>query len=177
MTEPTSANSTGAVTLRPAQPEDESFLIAVYGSTREQELAMTPWTAEQREAFIRFQYTSQLTHYQTEYPQAEQSVIMLSGLLGEQPVGRIYLDRREVEIRILDITLLPQYRGQGIGTPIIRRVMGEATRDGKDVSIELDSFEKSHGLFERLGFKPTETTGFHTVFVWNHSTVESGGAA
>jgi RimJ/RimL family protein N-acetyltransferase len=163
MTEPMSAYSTGAVTLRPAQPEDEAFLATVYGSTREQELAMTPWTAEQREAFIRFQYTSQLTHYQTEYPRAEHSVI----LLGDRQVGRIYLDRRQSEIHILDITLLTLHRGQGIGTPILRRVMDEAAQAGKSVSINLDSFNQSHQLFERLGFKPTETIGFHTLFVWH----------
>ena len=162
MTEPIS-NPT--VTLRPAQPDDEAFLATVYGSTREQELAMVPWTAEQREAFIRFQYTAQLTHYQTEYPQAEHSVIML----GDSRVGRIYLDRRENEFRILDITLLPQHRGLGIGTPIIRRVMEEAAQAGKSVSINLDSFSQSQRLFERLEFKPTDTTGFHTLFVWNQT--------
>jgi RimJ/RimL family protein N-acetyltransferase len=160
-----------AVTLRQVQPEDESFLAAVYGSTREQELAMTPWTAEQREAFIRFQFAAQLAHYRTEYPLAEHSVITL----GEQPIGRIYIDRRESEIRILDITLLPRHRGQGIGTPIIRRVMDEAVRDSKNLSIELDSFEQSHQLFQRLGFKPTETTGFHTLFVWNPVVVAESG--
>ena len=171
MTEPISNH---VVRLRPALPEDESFLAAVYGSTREQELAMTPWTAEQCAAFIRSQYEAQLTHYQTEYPQAEHSVIILSGLLGDQPVGRIYLDRRESDVHILDITLLTQYRGKGIGTPIIRRVTDEAAQAGKSVSINLDPFTQSHQLFERLGFKPTETTGFHTLFVWNHATDDGG---
>jgi RimJ/RimL family protein N-acetyltransferase len=155
--------SKGAVTLRPARPDDEPFLAAVYGSTREQELAMTPWTAEQRQAFIKFQFDAQSAHYRTEYPEAEQSIIML----GDRPVGRIYLDRRESEIRILDITVLTQYRGQGIGTPIIRDVMEEAARAGKTVSINLDSFSQSHQLFARLGFKSTETTSFHTLYVWN----------
>lgn len=151
------------VTLRPAQPEDEAFLAAVYGSTRERELAMVPWTDEQRETFIRFQYTAQLTHYQTEYPQAEHSVI----LSGEKPVGRIYLDRRESEFRILDITLLPCFRGQGIGTPIIRQIMDEAAQAGKSVGIQLDFYGQSQRLFIRLGFTPGETNGFHTLFVWN----------
>jgi RimJ/RimL family protein N-acetyltransferase len=167
MTEPISNN---AVTLRPAQPEDESFLVAVYGTTREQELAMTPWTAEQREAFIRFQYIAQLAQYQTEYPQAEHSII----LLGDKRVGRIYLDRRENEIHILDFTLIIQHRGQGIGTPILQRVMDEAAQAGKSVSINLDSFNQSQQLFERLGFKPAETTGFHTLFVWNHRKNDGG---
>jgi GNAT superfamily N-acetyltransferase len=166
----TEATPNNLVSLRPVQPEDESFLTTVYGSTREQELAMTPWTAEQREAFIRFQYTAQLAHYQTEYPQAEHSII----LLDDRRVGRIYIDRRASEIHILDITLLPQQRGQGIGTPILQQVMDEAAQAGKSVSINLDSFNQSHQLFARLGFKPTETTGFHTLFVWNHTANDEG---
>ena len=157
------ATTPNAVTLHPAEPEDESFLAAVYGSTREQELAMVPWDAAQREAFILSQFTAQRTHYQTEYPQAKDSIIML----GDQPAGRIYIDRRESEIRILDFTLLPAFRGQGMGTPILRRVMDEAAQAGKRVSINLDAFSTSHQLFERLGFKPAESTGFHTLFVWN----------
>jgi RimJ/RimL family protein N-acetyltransferase len=152
-----------SVTLRPSQPEDEAFLAAVYGSTREQELAMVPWDAAQRDAFVLFQYRAQLQHYQTEYPGAEHQVI----LAGDQPIGRLYLDRREAEIRILDITLLIPHRGQGIGTPIIRQLMDEAARAGKPLSIHLDSFSQSHSLFERLGFKPAESTGFHTLFIWN----------
>jgi len=162
-TEPVSASTLGAVTLRPAQPEDEAFLAAVYGSTRERELAMVPWTAEQREAFVLFQYRAQLQHYQTECPDATPQVI----LAGDQPVGRLYVDRRDSEIRILDLTLLPSHCGQGIGTPIIRQLMDEAAQAGKSLSIHLDSFSQSHSLFERLGFKPAETTGFHTLFVWN----------
>lgn len=76
-TDSTTVNSLSAsVALRPVQPEDESFLIAVYGSTRQQELAMVPWTAQQHETFIRFQYASQLQHYQAEYPRAEYSVVL-----------------------------------------------------------------------------------------------------
>jgi GNAT superfamily N-acetyltransferase len=172
-TEPMSTSTVGAVTLRPAQAEDEAFLASVYGSTREQELAMVPWDTAQRDAFVLFQYRAQLQHYQTEYPNAEHQVI----LAGDQPVGRLYVDRREAEIRILDITLLTPCRGQGIGTPILRQLMDEAARAGKPLSIHLDSFSQSHSLFERLGFKPAETTGFHTLFVLNRAENDDNQAS
>lgn len=150
------------ITLRPVRPADEDFLCRVYGSTRAQELAMTAWSEEQRAAFIRFQFTAQQQHYQTEYPQAEHSII----LLGDQPIGRLYVDRRADEIRILDIILLAQYRGQGLGAPLLRALLDEAAQAGKSVGIQLDSYDQSQPIFERLGFKPTVTTGFHTSYVW-----------
>lgn len=159
------------VTLRPAIPDDKAFLVGIYGSTREQELAMVPWTLEQRDAFIRFQYDAQLNHYQTEYPKAEHSVILVNG----EPVGRLYIDRRETQIRILDITLLTSHRGKGIGTLIIRHVMQEAAASGKTVSINLDLFSFSQRLFERLGFKPTEKTDFHTLYLWQPESIPVNG--
>lgn len=157
--------SSAVATFRPFRPEDEEFLAAVYGSTRESELAQVPWSEEQRRIFIRFQSSAQLRHYQSEYPQAVHTIIELD----EIPVGRVYVDRREDEIRILDITLLPERRGRGIGSPIIKNLMLEAAQTGKAVSVHIESFgagSRSQGLFERLGFKPAESNGFHTLYVW-----------
>ncbi|MGH9802527.1 MAG: GNAT family N-acetyltransferase [Blastocatellia bacterium] len=169
-------NITSSIRLRPAVAEDEDFLVAVYGSTREQELAMVPWTDEQREAFVRFQLKAQLQHYQAEYPNAEYSIILFEA----QPVGRVYIDRREAEVRIMDITLLPEHRGKGISSPIIRRLMDEATASAKNLSINLDKLSQSHAVFEKLGFKAPEATGddasFHVLYVWQPGaiTAEAG---
>ncbi|MFN0112652.1 MAG: GNAT family N-acetyltransferase [Blastocatellia bacterium] len=161
-------NTTLNIKLRPAVAEDEDFLVAVYGSTREQELAMVPWTAEQKEAFVRSQLTAQLRHYQTEYPNAEYSIILFE----DQPVGRLYVDRRATEVRIMDITLLPAFRGKGISSPLIRRLKDEASAVAKELSINLDklSLSQSHLVFERLGFKAVDPVdddkSFHILYVW-----------
>lgn len=162
---------TPSIKLRPSVNEDEDFLVAVYGSTREQELAMVPWTAEQKEAFLRFQLTAQLQHYRAEYPNAEYSIILCEN----QSVGRVYVDRRATEVRIMDITLLPEHRGKGISSPIIRRLMNEASGYGKRLSINLDKLSQSHSIFEKLGFKAAESTGedtsFHVLYVWQPGAI------
>ena len=157
------------IKLRPSVPEDENFLAAVYGSTRQQELAMVPWTDEQKDAFIRFQLTAQLTHYRTEYPNAEYLIVLHNA----EPVGRLYLDLRESEIRIMDITLLPEHRGKGISSPIIHRLKEKALALGKNLSINLDKLSQSQLVFERFGFKPTEDAGFHVLYVWQAESPES----
>ena len=150
------------IKLRPVAPEDEAFLVSVYGSTREQELAMVPWTEEQRHAFVKFQYAAQLNFYRSEYPNSEHYIILADG----EPVGRLFIDRREAQIRILDITILTRHRGRGIGAPVIRRVMDEAAAAGKSVGVNLDLYSTSQRAFERLGFQPTEKTDSHTLYVW-----------
>ncbi|MEK7829520.1 MAG: GNAT family N-acetyltransferase [Acidobacteriota bacterium] len=169
------SNITHNIKLRPSVAEDEDFLVAVYGSAREQELEMVPWTAEQKEAFLRFQLTAQLQHYKAEYPNAEYSIILFE----DQPAGRVYVDRRAKEIRIMDITLLTTHRGKGISSPIIRRLKDEAAACGKELSINLDKLSQSHPIFERLGFKSTEETGesagadpsFHVLYVWQPGAI------
>lgn len=156
------SNEANNINLRPARAEDEAFLCAVYGSTREQELALTPWNEEQRAAFISFQFAAQQQFYQTEYPRAEHQII----LRNNEPIGRLYVDRRETERRILDITLLPAARGQGIGTLLIKQLMAEAAATGKAVTIHLETFNPARALFARLGFVPVGDNGMHTLYEW-----------
>lgn len=150
------------VSLRPAGPGDESFIVEVYGSTREHELAPVPWGPEQKLAFIKMQHDAQQSHYRKYYPEGEQSVI----LWGDTAVGRVYVARIEKQIRILDITLLPRYRNQGIGTGIIRKLMSEGEEIGKPVAIMVESYNPSLQLFERLGFTEGETKGAHVLMEW-----------
>ena len=101
-----------AIALRPIVPEDHSFLLAVYASTREPELAAVPWDAAQKAAFVRMQFDAQHAYYQEHYAGAAFDVILVDG----QPAGRLYVAREDDEIRIVDIALLPGYCNRGIGT-------------------------------------------------------------
>jgi len=153
------------ISVRDATPEDRDFLKQVYASTRADELAMMPWSPEQKEAFIEFQHKAQDDYYHQRYPHAQYSVITQDDI----PVGRIYILREPNEIRMMDITLLPEHRGQGIGTPLIREVMEEGKREGKAVQIYVESFNRSRTLFERLGFMPIREEGFNLLFEWTSS--------
>jgi len=151
-----------SATLRPVVPADESFLLKVYASVRAQELAQVPWSLEQKEAFIRMQFEAQQQHYQAQNPNVTHDII----LLGEQPAGRLYVSRREQEIRILDITILPEYRSHGLGTPLIQNLMNEAADDGKALTIYVECFNPSLRLFERLGFEKVEEDGINYLMQW-----------
>src|SRR3954471_13752764 len=97
------------VTLRPITPQDEEFLLQVYASARAEELAQVPWSDAQREAFLRAQLAAQHAHYKQHNPVATHDLI----LMDDEAIGRLYVARREQEIRILDITILPAHRSRG----------------------------------------------------------------
>ena len=147
------------VTLRPVGPDDQDFLIEIYGNTRAEELALTPWTDEQRHAFILHQFTAQQEHYAKTYPGANHDIIMSNG----RPVGRLYVGRLDHEIRIIDITLLPAERNAGIGSYLVQQMVDEAKRTGKLIRIWVEDFNPSLHLFERLGFSPSEQQGIHVL--------------
>lgn len=151
-----------AYTLRPVQETDETLLLELYSSTRADEMALVPWDMAQKQAFLQTQFSAQQRHYRAYFPQATHEMILAEG----QPIGRLYVDRRETEIRILDITLLPQARGHGIGMQIILDLIKEAGQENKSCSIYVESFNRSLGLFQRLGFVKKEESGAAWLMEW-----------
>ena len=148
--------------LRSATTDDAAFLERVYAGTRSDELALTDWSDGQKAQFCRMQFDAQDRHYREQYPGAEFSVIVRDG----EAVGRLYVDRREREIRIMDISLLPADRGAGIGTRLLRELQEEARAKGGALSIHVEKFNRAMRLYERLGFQPVEDQGVYLLMEW-----------
>jgi len=151
-----------AITLRDALAEDEPFLREVYACTRAAELALVPWSDEQREAFLRMQFDAQHSHYHGQFPEASYQIILQDA----SPIGRLYVHETADDIRILDLTILPPHRGGGIGTTLIRELLAEGKRIGKPVSIWVEYFNPSLTLFQRLGFSKIHEDGYNLLLEW-----------
>ena len=150
------------ISLRPITPGDDGFLARVYASSRADELAITGWSEEQKAAFCRQQFDAQRTDYAANYPKASFQIIERGGT----PIGRLYVDRGEKEIRIVDITLLPEFRGSGIGTQLLRELQEEARNAGKVLSIHVERFNRALELYQRLGFRQVEDKGVYLLMKW-----------
>jgi ribosomal protein S18 acetylase RimI-like enzyme len=148
--------------LRPVTPKDELFLAGLYASTRAEELAITGWSDEQKAAFCRKQFDAQSAHYTAHYPGALLQIIEQSGV----PIGRLYVAHWEREIRIMDIALLPEHRGAGIGTRFLRDLQEEAGVAEKSLTIHVERFNRALELYERLGFKTVEEQEVYLLMQW-----------
>jgi hypothetical protein len=151
------------IILRSVQAADDQFIFEVYSSSREQEMALVPWNDVQREAFLRMQCAAQISHYQEHHPAAEHSIVLVDGL----PVGRVYVDRAEEKIEILDLTILTAHRGKGSGSYILKQLQQESRGSGKPLNIYVESFNPSLALFERLGFMKKAEEGIHFLMEWD----------
>jgi GNAT superfamily N-acetyltransferase len=147
------------LTLRPACDADLDLLRRIYASTRTEELAQVPWTHEQKSAFLRFQFDAQHKHYHEHFPDAQYAIIELDG----RATGRLYVDRRADEIRLVDIALLPEHRRAGIGSTLLTQLIAEARAAHKPLRIHVEQFNPALTLYHRLGFTPIAETGVYLL--------------
>ena len=150
------------VTLRPIRSDDEAFLLRVYGSTRADELSQLDWDNAQKDAFVRMQFDAQHRYYSAQFPGARFDIIEM----GDQPVGRFYVDRREAEIRVIDIALLPEYQKMGIGGVLMQELLNEAAKTHKRVSLHVEQFNPAMRLYKRLGFAHIRDEGIYQLMEW-----------
>jgi ribosomal protein S18 acetylase RimI-like enzyme len=134
---------------RPADAvADRAFLFAVYAHTRFDELAVTGWSEPQKLAFLEQQFAAQDREYRARMPLAAWLVIEHE----EMPAGRLYLDLRADEIRIVDLALLPQMRRQGIGGAILRDLTRHAQDLARPLSVHVERSNPARRLYDRFGF-------------------------
>jgi len=94
---------------------------------------------------------------------------------GSQPIGAVwsrlaseaehgfgYVDAQTPE---LGIAVLPEYRGQGVGTALLRRYLAEAERLYPAVSLSVSPNNPAKRLYERLGFKQVTVRTGHPVML------------
>jgi ribosomal protein S18 acetylase RimI-like enzyme len=151
--------------LEPIQDSDGPFLYRTYASTRTEELALTGWSDEQKETFLRMQYEAQKTSYRMQCPEARYWVIYHGG----SPAGRLTIDREPKKIHIVDIAFVPEFRGQGIGTALMRAIQCEANRDGKSVSLHVERFNPALRWYERMGFEVVNEGPIYLEMLWRPS--------
>jgi GNAT superfamily N-acetyltransferase len=152
-----------ALTLRRVGPDDEEFLVALYASTREEELAQVEWAEGQKDQFLRWQYGLQRSEYQTRFPDADYYIV----LMDNQPAGRIWIGRDQEQIRLLDIALLPDFQNRGAGTFLLRHLMDEASLARKPLRHMVFVLNSdAHRFYERLGFVIIDDLGAYKHMEW-----------
>jgi len=158
------------VALLPVSAADAGFLLAVYASTRMEEMALVDWSPEQKDAFLRMQFEAQTKHYRSQYPDAEYQIIQRADGV---PIGRLIIDRSSDCILLMDIALLPEFRNHGIGTAMLRDLMAEAAAANLPIRLHVEFFNPVMKLYERLGFVKCQEAGLYYLMVWQPGRVLS----
>ena len=150
------------LSYRPASDSDRALLARIYASTRVDEVATTGWPAEQQQHFLQMQFDAQDAHYRQHYPDALW-LILQQGIV---PAGRLYIEDWDSELRIIDIALLPEFRGRGWGEAVLRDLMDATAETGRRVSIHVEKTNPAMRLYRRLGFRTVEDKGVYDLMAW-----------
>lgn len=131
---------------------------------------MVPWSAAQKEAFLRQQFEAQSRHYQGAYPDGQFDIIRA----GSEDIGRLYVWRQPGELRIIDIALFPNWRRRGIGGRLLRGLLEEAADANQRVSIHVEKNNPALHLYRRLGFREVSDSGVYWLMEWEADRETAG---
>ena len=151
---------------RAANADDEPFLYDLYSATREEEVSAWGLSAEQRESFLKLQFTARQRHYDIAFAGAEDRII----LIDERPAGRILVFRSELEIRLVDIALLPEHQGRGAGAFLLKELIEEARTAAKSLTLHVGKLNPAVRLYQRLGFAVVSDVGGDYKMEWRPTT-------
>jgi ribosomal protein S18 acetylase RimI-like enzyme len=140
---------------RPESVQDQEFLFELYVSVRFEEFRFLPWTDEQKRALLRMQFNAQRVQYRAAYPDARFDVVVSN----RRRAGRFYVVPLPDEIRIVDISLFPEFRRQGIGTQLLRDLILEADDAGLPLGLHVEQANPALHWYENFGFQVVQVAG------------------
>ena len=151
-----------AVTTRPMDEDDAMLLFELYASARADELSRTLWRTPQQRHFFRMQAQTQEQYFDRQYDHLDRRTICINGF----SAGRLLVDRPASGFTVVDIGLLPSFRGRGIGTLLISDLLEEAAELDVPVHLTVPKNNPAMHLCERVGFTNAVDMGTSVLVTW-----------
>jgi ribosomal protein S18 acetylase RimI-like enzyme len=137
------------VMLRPESGPDEPFLRRLIVETIAGELGALQWPEPMRSHLLGIQYTARRQSHRTNFPEGASYIIDADGT----DAGWIVVTALPQQIQLVEIMVLQELRGRGIGTAAIRQVLASAAAAAKPVRLSVNvTNHAAIGLYQRLGF-------------------------
>lgn len=139
---------------------DRDFLFGLFCSALAPEDALTALTAlpqAERESILRMQFDAREQQYRASYLLADFDVILRDG----KCIGNIYADRGDDAYTLIDISVVPEFRNQGIGTAVVGDLLEEASRLALPVRAHVQKHNPAWRLWQRLGFEKNGDDGVY----------------
>ena len=142
------------VSTRLEAEADEPFLRRLIIAEVAENLMASSWPEAIRDNLLDMQYRARRNSIRANFPQAESLLVLLDG----QNAGWLVVDGTEGtqkdELRLVEILLLPDHRGKGVGSQLIRDLLLTAERAHLPLRLSVDVRNAAAiRLYERLGFR------------------------
>jgi putative acetyltransferase len=145
---------TNDVRLKPATPEDASFVESIYFETQRWIIQkLFGWRGDDFEhAKFRDKF----------YHERDASIIVAGG----KPVGWIAMERNGKTIHLDHVYLTTEAQRHGIGTTLLRRLMAEAKGADLPLTLSTAKINPATKLYDRLGFTVMGSDKYKTYLTW-----------
>jgi ribosomal protein S18 acetylase RimI-like enzyme len=114
--------------------------------------------------FIALKFTAHRMARAAEFPDADHSVLWADN----HRIGQLLLHETGAEVRLLDLTLLAAFRGEGIGTSVIEQLQTYACERGLPLRLSVQPLNPARRLFTRLGFVDIDGPNMEWTPVQHH---------
>jgi len=145
------------IEVRKAGEDDEAFLARLFEEVHAAELIPAGLPEAMVAQLLAMQYRGQTISYRAQFPEGESAIVWL----GEERIGRVFVNESPVEVRIVDIAVSKLYRGRGYGTKLLEDVRMRAQAKGVPVRLSVRPGADAMRLYERMGFVAVSSTNMH----------------
>ena len=135
--------------LRAAQPGDEAFLRTLYFRLHAHEFAAHGMPGAELETLLDLQARAQRLGYLRDFPSALSHIVTAAG----EPIGRLLVDYGAAAVQLVDIALLPESQGRGIGSALLTRLLAEAAALAQPLQLSVNPANPALRLYTRMGFQ------------------------
>ncbi|MGB6229676.1 MAG: GNAT family N-acetyltransferase [Litorimonas sp.] len=152
----------GRVEFRIVTDSDQGFLFDVFADTREWEFENPLWTEIEKRDFLKMQFEVRERSYTLNNLGAVHRIIQLDG----EDIGVIRLNRQDHQLYIIDFALLSAYRGQGVGSDILKTLLNEAFNGRVPARLQAERMSPAVAFYQRHGFQIVDMAGHHVLMEW-----------
>jgi GNAT superfamily N-acetyltransferase len=150
------------ISRRPLTADDEAFIKRLIEDVVADELGARLWPDAVRVTLLDTQYRARRAGYRDAFPDAAEEIVQRDG----EAAGWLVTARDAESIRVVDIAVLAQERGKGLGTACIRDLQAEAERTARLLRLSVVRMTAAARLYERLGFQVTGGDEIRYAMEW-----------
>lgn len=155
-------NFNDGIRLRPSTPRDAPFIESLFRSTR-QHILMADAERDYLETIVEHQFQLQSDSYEKNFPGAMVFIVEYN----DKPIGRVVVDFGSNVAHLVDLMFIPQARGKGLGTSIVRALQQAAAKVGIPMTLVVDQGNRiAKRLYAKLGFVIESIKPPSELLVW-----------
>ena len=136
------------ISFRPETSEDDAFLRRLILGPIIEELGAETWTEPMRTHLAGVQYTSRRQGVRGRYPDGESRIVVADGIAA----GWLYTAGFPEVVWLVEVMILSEFRGHGIGSAAVRKVVESAGARPVQLKVNVTN-DGATRLYERLGFR------------------------